>query len=69
MENILDKEKLEIIQNTTEYEIGDMLQAVLERYRELYPNWDISTISLEKAVDKTEQLNRIIALMEKLKEA
>ena len=46
-----------------------MLQAVLERYRELYPNWDIFTISLEKAVDKTEQLDRIIALMEKLKEA
>lgn len=68
MNYMLEKEKLEMIQNATALEINDMLQAVLERYRELYPNWDISTISIEKAVDKNQQLDQIIALIEKLKE-
>lgn len=49
-------------------ELDELLQAVLKRYREVYPDWEIITVSLEKAVDKKEQLDRIIRLMEKMKE-
>ena len=48
-------------------ELDQILQAVLQRYREVYPDWELITISLEKAVDKKEQLDRIIATLEKLK--
>ena len=49
-------------------ELDELLQAVLKRYREVYPDWEIITVSLEKAVDKNEQLDRIIALLENMKE-
>lgn len=49
-------------------ELDELLQAVLKRYREVYPDWEIITVSLEKAVDKKEQQDRIIRLMEKMKE-
>ena len=49
-------------------ELDELLQAVLKRYREVYPDWEIITVSLEKAVDKNEQLDRIIQLLEKWKE-
>ena len=59
---------LNIIKNAKPEEINDILQAVLARYRELYPDWEIITLSLEKAVDKNEQLDRMIALLETMKE-
>ena len=31
-------------------ELDQILQAVLQRYREVYPDWELITISLEKAV-------------------
>ena len=48
--------------------IQDVLQAVLARYRVLYPDWELSVISLEKDRDKTAQLNRIIAALESMKQ-
>ena len=50
-------------------EIEQILHATLERYRELYPQRDISTLSLEKAGDKNEQLDRVIDLLRNMKEA
>ena len=47
MEQILDK-----IYAATPNEIEQILKAALARYRDLYPQWDISTLSLEKAGDK-----------------
>ena len=63
MEQILDK-----IYKATPNEIEQILHATLERYRELYPKWDISTLSLEKAGDKNEQLDRMIAMLQNLKD-
>ena len=48
-------------------ELNDILLAVLARYREVFPEWEMITLSLEKAADKKEQLERIIAAQEKLK--
>ena len=49
-------------------EIGDILDSVLFRYRELYPNWELSVVSIDKTIDKKEQLNEIIKLLANMKE-
>lgn len=59
---------LNMIKNAKPEEMNDILLAVRERYQELFPDWEVIIISLEKAVDKNEQLDRMIALMERLKE-
>ena len=59
---------LKYIKEIKPEEINDVLLAVLDRYRELFPDWEIITISLEKAVDKKEQLDRIISMLETMKE-
>ena len=64
MKQILDK-----IYAATPNEIEQILKAALARYRELYPEWDISTLSLEKAGDKNEQLDRVIDLLRNMKES
>ena len=48
-------------------EIDRVLQAILRRYAELFPDWEVSTISLEKASDRNEQLDRIMAVLQDLK--
>ena len=60
--DILDK-----INNLTEFEICDVVDAVLRRYHDLFPDWEIATISICKNLDRTEQINNIIQLLEKLK--
>lgn len=48
-------------------EIEPLLKAVLKRYAELYPDWEMSTISLLKTSDRNEQLSSAIALLEQMK--
>ncbi len=55
------------IKKVNEYEIEEVLQAVLNRYGELFPDWEVSAISLQKSKDRNEQLDRNIALLQKLK--
>ena len=62
-ENMIDQ-----IKKAKPEELNDILLAVLERYRELFPDWEIMTLSLEKAVDKNEHLDRVIELLEHMKE-
>ena len=49
-------------------ELNDILLAVTERYKEVYPDWEMITISLEKIVDKNAQLEQMIAVLENMKE-
>ena len=49
-------------------ELNDILLAVLARYREVFPNWEVMIVSLEKAGDKNEQMDRMIGLLENMKE-
>lgn len=55
------------IAQATDSEIGELLKAVIHRYSELFPNWEICTLSLEKANDRNEQLDQAIHLLEALK--
>ncbi len=48
-------------------EIEGYLQAVLRRYSELFPDWEVSTVSVQKSRNRNEQLDGMIALLENLK--
>lgn len=47
--------------------IESILKAVLQRYARLYPQWDVSVISLEKEKNREEQMDRIIRFLEQSK--
>ena len=55
------------IAQASEGEIEKILKAVLQRYAELFPDWELSVISVEKNADKNEQFDSMIALLEKMK--
>ena len=61
-------ELLDKIKRLEPEEIQDILDALLTRYRELYPDWDVNIVSLEKRKIKNEQLDEMIALLESMKE-
>ena len=48
------------IAQINENEIRKLLNAVLQRYAVLFPDWEVSTISLHKSADRNEQLDRIL---------
>ena len=49
-------------------EMNDILLAVQNRYQELFPGWKLHILVTEEAVDKNEQINRAIDLLEKMKD-
>ena len=49
-------------------EMNDILLAVQNRYQELFPGWKLHLLVTEEAVDKNEQINRAIDLLEKMKD-
>ena len=58
----------EAIDAAEKEEIADILDYVLFRYKQLHPRWELSVISIEKAVDKNEQLDKMIELLQNMKE-
>ena len=60
---------VEEIAKADDMEIEELLNAVLERYSVLFPDWEVSTISLEKSSDKNEQLDRMINLLQAMKDS
>ena len=55
------------IAKTDDDELEKLLQAVLRRYAQAFPEWEVSVISLEKEQNKNEQLDRVIAMLQKMK--
>ena len=55
------------IAQADEVEIEKILKAVLRRYAVLFPDWEVSTISLPKNPERNEQINRMIEMLKKLK--
>ena len=55
------------IQQTDLVEIENLLDVVLRRYEELFPDWEISTVSVRKSRDRNEQLDRMIAMLQRMK--
>ncbi len=58
---------VEEIEKADEMELDSLLKAVLRRYAVLFPDWEVSTISLQKSCDRNEQLDRIIELLHNMK--
>ena len=67
MNFMLDQEKLAMIQNARPEEMSELILAVQNRYNQLFPDWELSFYTLEKAVDKKEQLNQAIAMLQSMK--
>lgn len=40
----------------------------LHRYNELYPDWEISTVSVQKSAERNKQPDRMIALLQRMKD-
>ena len=57
----------EKIEKANEIEIERLLKAVLQRYGVLFPDWELSVVSVEKNTDRNEQIDRMIELLEKMK--
>ena len=58
---------LDAIKKVNGEEMDEILKTVLYRFGELYPEWEISTISVLKSEDRNEQLDRMIMLLQKMK--
>lgn len=62
MEDVLKK-----IRKANNTQIQSLLDAVMDRYRELNPDWEISFFSLLKSNDATYQLDRMIQMLNSIK--
>lgn len=49
----------------TSKKIEQLLKAVLQRYTVLFPDYEVSTVSLQKSSDRNEQLDCMIASLQK----
>ena len=58
---------IEEIENADTEEVAYILEAALRRYAELYPDWEMNVVSIEKTESRNEQLNRMISFLEGLK--
>lgn len=45
-----------------------ILYAVLARYEVLFPDWEVTTLSLQKSAGRNEQLDQYIRLLTRLKQ-
>ena len=61
------EELLGLIAQVKDNEIGEVLTAVLRRYEELYPEWEVGTVSLQKSEDRNTQIDRMIQMLTRLK--
>ena len=59
---------IQAISQARDFEIEEMMDALLQRYRELFPDWEVSVISLEKKGDRNRQIDEVIQFLEKLKD-
>ena len=63
MEKLLDR-----IDEVKESQIQQVLDTVLARYTELYPQWAVSVISVLRNADRNLQIDQMIRLLESIKE-
>lgn len=58
---------VEQIGKAIDFEIGELLKAVLKRYAVLFPDWEVCTFSVQKSEDKNQQIDRMIEMLQKFK--
>lgn len=57
----------EQIETVSKENINDLVDAVIKRYHALFPDWEISTISIRKIDDRNKQLDTMIGMLENMK--
>ncbi len=45
----------------------EILRAIIRRYAQLYPDWDLHVFSPHKGVDENKQIDQAIKVLERLK--
>ena len=63
-EGVLMEEMRQKIAQADAEAVDTLLTAVLARYGELYPDWEICTMSVRKDEDKAKQIDAIIRRLE-----
>ena len=43
------------------------LKALIQRYTELYPDWEVSTFSVRKTEDRNSQIDEMICFLQSIK--
>lgn len=61
------KDIYDIIDEIGKDEISEVLNHVLFHYGQLFPQWSVSVLSMDKREDVIDQINETIALLEMLK--
>ena len=51
---------VEGIAHSDKTQIEKLLKAVLQRYAQLFPEYEVSTISLKKGTDRNQQIDQIM---------
>lgn len=59
---------IQAISQARDFEVEEMMTALLKRYGEVFPNWQVSIISIEKTRDRNKQIDKVIRFLEKLKD-
>ena len=59
---------LEQVQKATPEEVNDILMDLVKRFGQIFPGWQLHVLVIEEARDKNEQIDAVIAFMEKLKD-
>ena len=58
---------IEKIEKASGEEMDQILKAVRSRYRVLYPDWELWTVSILKSEDRNEQLDKMIKMLQRMK--
>ncbi len=64
----MEAKMLEEIGEADGCEVEELLKALIQRYAVLYPDWELGVISLKKTMDRNEQLDGMIRILQGLKE-
>lgn len=56
------------IMKMNDEQLDGVLHAFMQRHKQLHPDWELHILSLDKAVDRSLQIDRVIALLTKIKE-
>ncbi len=59
---------LNLIEQADPQELEIILDEVLDRYEILFPQWSVSLVSVQHTADRNEQIDRMICMLQKLKE-
>lgn len=59
---------LQFIRQADTAQIDIILQVTLSRWQELYPDWEISTLRLDRRKDRNTQLEQTITILNNLKD-